>query len=310
MVCHCWEFKFLKKCKKLRRRLFVRGFLVYFIVSALLLMFIGSWRISLFHAGNSFVGTGLEHFAKVTFGEMSLLSLYVAFYLSVLASFLDVFVFRTYFKRFSFGVYMLLSVVIEVIVVWVILYYSNMFFVSYVFELKEGVSVNLGDIPDISFISIYLLLIVALCHFLLEIDQKLGRGNLWKFVTGRFYKPRTENRIFMFLDLRGSTNIAEQIGHLNFSRLLQDCFNDLAVVDPYYAKVYQYVGDEVVISWNAERGIAKNNFIHAFFAFQKRLKSKAEFYKTSYGFVPEFKAGVHIGAVSYTHLTLPTIYSV
>ena len=43
-----------------------------------------------------------------------------------------------------------------------------------------------------------------------RIDEMLGRGVLAKFFTGYYYRPREEERIFMFLDLAGSTELAER----------------------------------------------------------------------------------------------------
>ena len=82
----------------------------------------------------------------------------------------------------------------------------------------------------------------------------LGKGNLLKIVTGQFYVPKEDRRIFMFLDLRSSTAVAERLGHVQYSLLIQDCFRDLAVVEDFMAEVYQYVGDEAVLVWKIEEG--------------------------------------------------------
>ena len=87
-------------------------------------------------------------------------------------------------------------------------------------------------------------------------------------MTGKFYKPREENRIFMFVDLKGSTTIAEKIGHKKYSLLLQDCFRDFSIVAKYNAQIYQYVGDEVVVSWKAENK-NYNNFYLLFSPFKR-----------------------------------------
>ena len=69
----------------------------------------------------------------------------------------------------------------------------------------------------------------------------------------------------MFMDLRGSTAIAEKLGHHKYSEMMQSCFHDLtSIVINYKASIYQYVGDEVVLTWEKERGITNNNCIKAF----------------------------------------------
>ena len=60
----------------------------------------------------------------------------------------------------------------------------------------------------------------------------------------------TRDRAFMFLDLKSSTHLAEKLEHVSYSRLVQDCYAELTVpLIQYNAEVYQYVGDEVVLTW-------------------------------------------------------------
>ena len=50
--------------------------------------------------------------------------------------------------------------------------------------------------------------------------------------------------------------------------MIQNCFQDVNKVIPkYYAEVYQYVGDEVVLTWLKEEGLRNNNCINFYFAF-------------------------------------------
>ena len=78
--------------------------------------------------------------------------------------------------------------------------------------------------------------------------------------------------------------------------MIQDCFYDLNdIVPKYAAEIYQYVGDEAVLSWPYKKGLAHNNCVALFFAFQSVLKSRESYYKEKYGLIPEFKAGIHGG---------------
>ena len=51
-----------------------------------------------------------------------------------------------------------------------------------------------------------------LLSFYVQINLLLGEGVLFKFLLGRYRKPLNENRIFMFLDIKSSTTIAENLG--------------------------------------------------------------------------------------------------
>jgi adenylate cyclase len=100
----------------------------------------------------------------------------------------------------------------------------------------------------------------------------------------------------MFLDLKSSTTIAEKTGSNKFFRLLKEIFND--ITDPIInsrGEIYQYVGDEVVVSWPAKTGLSENNCLLCFYSIKQALEKRREHYLEEYGFVPFFKAGMHIG---------------
>lgn len=132
--------------------------------------------------------------------------------------------------------------------------------------------------------------------FIKMATEKFGKGVLFNMLIGKYRKPTEEERIFMFLDLKSSTAIAEEMGHYKYSQLLQDCFFDLnKLIDRFDAEIYQYVGDEAVISWPVEKGLKKSNCIALYFAFKKALNKRSKYYKNNYGLVPFFKAGLHGG---------------
>jgi len=138
--------------------------------------------------------------------------------------------------------------------------------------------------------------LVSITQFMLQVNDKFGPGVLWKFITGKYYHPRQEERIFMFLDLKSSTTIAEKIGNKKFFEFLRDIFND--ITEPIInnlGEIYQYVGDEVVISWTIENGLRNNNCLLCFFNIEQTIDERKEHYLKKYGMLPEFKAGLHIG---------------
>ena len=117
-------------------------------------------------------------------------------------------------------------------------------------------------------------------------------------IKGEFYHPKEENRIFMFLDLKSSTTIAEQLGHSKYSQLIQTCFLDVSdLVIKHKADIYQYVGDEIVLSWSIEDGLKDLNCIKFYFNYRDLLESKRNYYESKFGLVPQFKAGLEMGSV-------------
>jgi adenylate cyclase len=147
-------------------------------------------------------------------------------------------------------------------------------------------------------VMLYVLASSITFSFIRIASDKFGRGVLVKMLMGTYKKPREENQIFMFLDLKSSTAIAEQLGHFKYSQFIQDCFYDLnEIVPKYEAEIYQYVGDEVVLTWEYKKGLANNNCVTLFFEFQRLLLSKTDYYMNKYRTLPEFKAGIHGGTL-------------
>ena len=168
-------------------------------------------------------------------------------------------------------------------------------FGSEVLQLYFSFYLNARVFSEIIFWSIACM--IAL--FILQINDKFGQGVLINFLLGKYHRPKEDKRIFMFMDLKSSTTYAEKLGHISYSQFIQDCFFDLTeIVLSYEAKIYQYVGDEVVLSWDVDIGINHENCLKTFFAYEDLLQSKSSYYKNKYGVVPEFKAGLNLGPVT------------
>jgi adenylate cyclase len=149
----------------------------------------------------------------------------------------------------------------------------------------------------------YFLFSILFINFFLQMNRKIGPGNMFKLLIGRYHTPRDEKRIFMFLDLVGSTAIAEQLGHKDYSRLLRQCFHDLTnIVLRYQAEIYQYVGDEVVLSWSDHLGLKSLNCIKTYFAFENEIVKSKEDYLARFKLVPQFTAGLDMGEVTVAEI--------
>jgi len=134
-------------------------------------------------------------------------------------------------------------------------------------------------------------------NFFKGMRMRMGRMNFIRWFLGILSKPREEERIFMFLDMKSSTAIAEKLFHRKFSYLVQDIFNNMTVFGFYHGEIYQYLGDGAIISWKVKSGILDCNYLKAYFAFQKRISRRERYFSRKYKLVPGFKAGVHVGHV-------------
>lgn len=220
-------------------------------------------------------------------------------------SLIDLITDKTAIRRKSFGVVILfktlLYMVMAVIVMSVVI---GIFYLFRIGPLKEPENVSVILTPGfiLSWIG-YFLFAILLLNFIVQINRKLGPGNLKNLVFGKYHRPKDEHRIFLFLDLKGSTTIAENLGHNIYSKLLRTCYHDLTdIVMRYNADIYQYVGDEVVLSWKIKDKDQTLRSVGMYFAYKARLENRREYYMKKYNTVPEFKGGMDLGVVTVAEI--------
>ena len=204
---------------------------------------------------------------------------------------------RIDFQRWSFSKILLFKTVLYTAVIYVVT-----IVLLIIFGIFSGH--HLSEVPPLLaskgqfVLVIYTLVIYGLLVFFLQVNELLGEGVLWKFIRGKYRKPWEEERIFMFLDMKSSTTIAERIGHLRFYTLLNELFHEISEpVLQTEAEIYQYIGDEVVLTWEVEQGLRNSNCVNIFFMFKDILQKKSEHYLKNFGVMPAFKAGLHFGKV-------------
>jgi len=132
----------------------------------------------------------------------------------------------------------------------------------------------------------------------LGLTRLLGPRVLRNLFSGRYHHPFEEERIFLFIDLVGSTTIAEKIGHLRYHSFLRHFIEDLE--DPlleHGGDVYQYVGDEVVVTWPLADARSNGRCVACYFAIVDAIELARSRYEGAYGATPSFHAGIHCGRV-------------
>jgi len=152
-----------------------------------------------------------------------------------------------------------------------------------------------------SFLSVilYITAIILVTQFYNEVSENMGLGVLNNFFTGKYHRPTEEERIYMFLDMKSSTTIAESLGHIKYFEMLSDYYGDLTEpVIKHSGEIYQYVGDEMVVSWKLKSGLQNNNCIRCFFEMKKAIEEQASKYTAKFGLLPSFKAAFHFGKVT------------
>jgi adenylate cyclase len=214
-------------------------------------------------------------------------------------------------KSFAYGLF---RTAIGFVVVFLLIAFFGLFFMGFFFFLfqtnsssafvraLENVYVNMYTISFATNMTTWGLIFIG-TQFMLQVNDKFGQGVLWRFITGRYFNPREEARIFMFLDLRSSTTIAEKLNNIVYFEFLREIYADITepIVD-YAGEIYQYVGDEVIVSWRREMGVGNLNCLNCFYGIKKCMEDKSGYYLATYGFKPSFKAGMHFGRATVGEL--------
>ena len=142
-------------------------------------------------------------------------------------------------------------------------------------------------------------LVVAATQLLLQVNSKFGQGAFWNIVRGKYNTAKEEERIFMFLDLNSSTTIAERLGNTKYHDLLKEFFADITYpIIENKGEIYQYVGDEIVLTWASGDQAQYRQCIECFFEIKLHIEKHRQKYLSNYGLVPSFKAGIHYGKVT------------
>ena len=152
-----------------------------------------------------------------------------------------------------------------------------------------------GDVPRLVG---FALLVTLLFVVVLQAAGLIGYRTFTSLLLGRYRRPRSERRFFLFVDLVGSTALAERVGALAAHRFLAAVF--ATVAEPIAAaggEIYQYVGDEVVVTWREDDGARQGRPLRCFFDMRAALSRRSDELRQRFGLAPALRAALHLGEV-------------
>ena len=210
-------------------------------------------------------------------------------------------------KKISGNLPMWMSFLIKTIILIIISFLFNMLFhISYSMWISRLTPIRaLNEFVHDAFFTFWLvqkiphwILIFMVTQLVLELIEKYSPGVFADILFGKYLQPRIEKRIVMFMDLKDSTPIAEKLGHKDYFRFIRDFiyYSSIALIE-YNGRIYQYVGDEIVVSWkHTPENTRKcmDSLIEA----RKLLQRQSASFRRKFGIVPEFRAGIHVGEVT------------
>ncbi len=140
--------------------------------------------------------------------------------------------------------------------------------------------------------------VLAFALFFIQMRTLIGGRMLINLLTGRYHRPVEEERLFLLIDVVGSTALAKRLGDKAFYSFLSDFIAD---IDPFIfeskGEIYSYVGDAVIVTWPLQQNQSNSRVVKALVLCQARLKKRSAWYLKRYQTTPKFRAVLHGGKV-------------
>jgi adenylate cyclase len=168
----------------------------------------------------------------------------------------------------------------------------GLFFVSDQTGLQHHTMFSMLAVTPVLFV------VSAFAIMTIRIVGYIGAKNLVNLMIGKYYRPQMEQKIFMFLDLKNSTELVERLGPIKARALISKFFFDIsAPITDHAGEIYRFTGDGVVACWDWNVGIEKNRMVRTIDAIGQAVMSEANYYQTKFDYIPEYRIGVHGGPI-------------
>ena len=125
------------------------------------------------------------------------------------------------------------------------------------------------------------------------ITRFTGKSVVKDVYLGRYHLPKLEERIFLFVDIKSSSALAEEVGSAAFFDMVNEFHHTLETYARYFGgAIYKYLGDGEIIVWPVEHAdqalLMLINFDHEFDVTRAKILSK-------HGKEVVFTSGLHLG---------------
>lgn len=138
--------------------------------------------------------------------------------------------------------------------------------------------------------------VAAAFNLIVEFSRLIGPRTLLNIVSGRYHRPQIEDRAVLFLDLVGSTRLAEEVGPTRFHSILNAVFVHLgAVLGEHKGEIYRYVGDEIIATWPVRGDESLSVALAAATKCLAALETEGPRFERSFGMTPRVRASLHVG---------------
>jgi class 3 adenylate cyclase len=198
-------------------------------------------------------------------------------------------------RRLSFGRTVLIRAVLFTAIIVATFAFNRLIFgLLYGFE-RSGL--DYFALPLLRDTIIAFVVFLAISEFL-QMRRVIGGRTLNALLLGRYHRPVREERIFLLVDIKGSTALAERLGDERAHAFITSTFFDVdQPILEHGGEVYSYVGDGLIASWPLAHGVEGGRCLHCYLAICDTLARRAGHYRQHYGTAPEIRAVLHAGPI-------------
>lgn len=157
----------------------------------------------------------------------------------------------------------------------------------------------MAALPIVPIMILYIFIAASMVGFGVRLIRLIGRNVLVGLISGRYLRPKQEERIILFLDLTGSTALAERLGESRLHEMIAQFFSDIdGAISGSGGEVMSYLGDGVIVVWKTGTPERNGRAVAGLVAARKAIARVAARYERQFGATPQFRAGLHLGFVS------------
>jgi len=228
---------------------------------------------------------------------------FLVFVMSMVIGYLLIFKLKRLFRNRSLGVSFVFRSTLLLIAAYIVNYIihaANIIIILRlnVFEALERYGQDAFHPQWLTQKIVYWMVLFILTQLIIEVNEKYAPGVFVDILLGKYIEPKIEHRIVMFMDLKDSTPIAEKLGHQQYFKFIREFIYLISnALIEHGGGIYQYVGDEVVVSWLYEKNNARR-CMDALIEARKNLQKRSEHFRRRFGVIPEFRVGIHVGDVT------------
>jgi len=226
----------------------------------------------------------------------------IGFILGALISFLELWVFTSGSRKMRFISLLTLRTAIYIFIITSVTLLVTIISRSIRFEMNYSQVIGSEEFRtyitrgNFSVAILYSLLFAFSINFTRMISRKMGQGMLVSFITGTFYQPVVQERVILFLGISNIHAYSKTLNEYDFFNFLNDYLFDItSPIVQHQGIIYEYVEDQVVVTWRPEKGVYRANCIRAYYDLIDKLESRKEFYYNKYQIIPQTYASLHFG---------------